>query len=479
MRFRFAGLVMLAGAGVAGLLSGGACGAPASSAGLWDGLPAGGYAALRIADPGKDIIRILPPDGQTADNQRSNTKPDPGQPDKPTRGAVNRVAVQLGSMANDVQKGWLGVFMETPELPLALSVGLPNSNGALIIGIAAGGPAAQAGLRFGDIIVGMNGRTLENINDVRQRVTSTPPGTKIALDVWRITTDNGDFLAALRRMANEGNTYIMTRLGHLYANGTGVQRDDNAAAGWYRKAADAGNTAAMYALGEMILEGRGPSKDKQEALRLLKSAADAGNLDAIHRIGVLLVEGDFLKQDAPTAAQMFRKAADAGHARSMVSLGLMLNHGNGVPADPNEAVRLFQRASDIGNSDAMVNLGVMYEQGRGGLQQSDTAAVGWYTKAAASGNRAGIHNLASMLDRGQGVTARDPDMAAELMMRSLDLRNEFSYNQMTQNHARWTRDFRRALQTRLRDAGFYNGRVDGEFGQSTLTAINAYWTRSR
>ena len=63
--------------------------------------------------------------------------------------------MQIGSLSTDGQKGWLGVKMESVDLPLALSLGRLNANGALIIEATAGGPAGQAGLRFGDIIISL------------------------------------------------------------------------------------------------------------------------------------------------------------------------------------------------------------------------------------------------------------------------------------------------------------------------------------
>lgn len=126
----------------------------------------------------------------------------------------------------------------------------------------------------------------------------------------------------------------------------------------------------------------------------------------------------------------------------------------------------------------MVNLGVLHEQGNG-VQESDVLAVGWYRKAAIAGNRAGVHSLAAMLDRGKGVNAPDSESAAELVLRSLDMGNEYTYKQLIDNSRVWTRDFRRAFPRRLRDAGYYSGSADGEFGGGTQAAIERYWTRNR
>ena len=90
-----------------------------------------------------------------------------------------------------------------------------------------------------------------------------------------------------------------------------------------------------------------------------------------------------------------------------------------------------------------------------------------------------MNNLAWMLQGGRGVARKDPEEAADLMLKALDRRNEFSYRQMTQNARAWSQEFRQALQRKLRDAGVYSGRINGELGDTTIAAINAYINRKR
>jgi TPR repeat protein len=462
----------------------------------------------RIADTGIDIVRMPPPPSASVQPSiipasPQNPVPAAPQPVAPPQpppratptpaqpaqlGRTLKLQAKVGSSSTDGQKGWLGVRMETVELPLALSLGRQNAAGALIVDTTAGGPAGQAGLRFGDIVTGYNGRAVQTMDDLRLQVEATTPGTYVIVDAWRVATDDGDFVQALRRLGDGGNAYVMHRLGRMYAGGIGVARDESEAVRWYRKGSNAGNPNAMAALGIALLDGRGAAKDPQEAVRLLKAAADKDNHDAIYRVAMLYAHGlkdaqglnDIVSKDALEAARLLTRAAEAGHSPSMVDLGLLFNNGQGVAVDFNKAAMWYKRAADLGNSYGMVNLGFLQQQGKG-VQQDDVAAVNLYRKAANLGNPLGIHNLAAMYDTGRGIERKDPERAATLMLQALELRNQFSHMQMTQpQHSnRWSKPFRMAMQRKLQEAGYYSGRVDGNFRESTVSAINAYVNRNR
>jgi TPR repeat protein/serine/threonine protein kinase len=443
------------------------------------------------------------------------SEPTPTRPSEAQRpsGRLVKLVATAGGQSNDPQKGWLGVNMDSIDLPLALSLGLASADGVLVLGTTAASPAALAGLRFGDVLVSINGRSIANANDVRQQLVALPPGSEVKLEVWRTNVDDGDVLETLRRLAAGGNADVMFRLGRLYANGTGVARDEMQAAQWYRKGADAGNSSAMAALAVMLLEGRGTAIDQQEALRLLKLASANNNTEAMNRLGHILVAGKYADKDTAEAGRLFTKAAEAGHVPSMFELGRAYYNGTGVDVDLGKAAMWYQQAADLGHAGAMANLGWLYEHGKGveidiakavalyrrsadlghsvgmvnlglvyaagkGMEKNDSTAVALYRKAAGLGNLMAMNNLAWMLQRGQGVD-KDVEEAADLMMKALDGRNEFSRQRMTQFASSWTPEFRQAMQRRLRDAGLYTGRINGEFLGPTVAAVNAYFNRSR
>jgi TPR repeat protein len=437
---------------------------------------------VAVADAGVDIVRIPPKAPASGPPPSNDTNPPPlaaPRPDQPVQqlGSFRKFEVKVGGLPGDGQKGWLGVALDSIDLPLALSLGLVNANGAFVAETTPGGPAAQGGLRLGDIIVSANGAPVANVRELRQRVASALPGSELLLEVWRTDVGGGDFMQALRHLADDGNAYIMYRLGAMHASGIGVARDQIEAVRWYRKGAAAGNAQAMTALAQDLLEGRGTPKDPQEGLRWLKTAIDKGNLDAMHTMALTLLDGKLVPKDPQEAARLLTVAAEAGHAPAMVTLGLMYDSANGVQADPARAVHWYRRAAELGNSGGMVDLGYQYARGRG-VEQNDTLAVSWYRRAVAAGNFAGMHNLAVMADGGRGMP-RDPELAASLMLQALEAHYDFSYRQMTQSWRNWSRDTRRALQRRLRDAGFYSGNLDGEFAETTISAIDAYINRRR
>jgi TPR repeat protein len=445
--------------------------------------------------------------------EKPKTSPRPREPEQ-LQGRLLKFLVKLGSQPNTGQNGFLGVEMEAVELPLALSLGLPKADGAFVFSTVTGAPAAQAGIGVGDIIVGLNRFIVSTVDDVRKRVMVLAPGTEVTVEVWRAGSDNEDSLQVLRRLAEAGNAHIMYRLGRIYSMGPANLRDETEGVRWYRRAADAGNGSGMTALAMAHLHGRGTPRDQQEGLRLLRAAAANDSPDAMYQLASILVAGQLVEKDALEAARLYTKAAEAGHVASLFELGRAYYNGMGVQPDHSKAAIWYKRAADLGNAGAMSNLGWLYEHGKGvetdvakaislykhavelnnsggmvnlalvyengkGVQKDEVAAVALYQRGVALGNSIAMNNLAWMLQGGRGVARRDPEEAAGLMLRALDKRNDFSYRQMTQNSRAWSHEFRQALQAKLRAAGFYSGRIDGELRDTSIAAINAYINRKR
>jgi S1-C subfamily serine protease len=77
--------------------------------------------------------------------------------------------------------------MITPEI--GAQEGITGTTGALVREVTAGGPAAQAGLKQGDVVIAVNGQAVDEQNDLRARVANFEPNDEITLTVVKGTAN--------------------------------------------------------------------------------------------------------------------------------------------------------------------------------------------------------------------------------------------------------------------------------------------------
>ncbi len=84
-----------------------------------------------------------------------------------------------------VMRAYLGVSIQNLTPELAKAFGVPQLHGALVGDVAAGSPAQRAGLQKGDVIIGLNGKTITDSNQLRMSVAMMAPGSVASLKLWR------------------------------------------------------------------------------------------------------------------------------------------------------------------------------------------------------------------------------------------------------------------------------------------------------
>jgi S1-C subfamily serine protease len=81
-----------------------------------------------------------------------------------------------------VQRGFLGIEFASVR---GLDDNGQDLNGAVVVQVLDGQPAHRAGLRNGDIVLGVDGIPVRDAQALHDRILRTPPGTEVALQVIR------------------------------------------------------------------------------------------------------------------------------------------------------------------------------------------------------------------------------------------------------------------------------------------------------
>ncbi|MCC7413597.1 MAG: DegQ family serine endoprotease [Gammaproteobacteria bacterium] len=85
----------------------------------------------------------------------------------------------------EVKRGFVGAQMQDLDPELATAFGVGNRKGAVVVDVSPDSPADEAGLKPGDVIVGVNGKEVANAADVRNRVGLLRIGERVTLDLVR------------------------------------------------------------------------------------------------------------------------------------------------------------------------------------------------------------------------------------------------------------------------------------------------------
>ncbi|HSH06566.1 MAG TPA: Do family serine endopeptidase [Burkholderiales bacterium] len=99
--------------------------------------------------------------------------------------SIARVVLEQIVKTGIVTRGWIGVEIReiTPELVEA--AGLGTAQGAFVHGVLRGGPADQAGVKPGDVLVAVEGKPITTPNELLNQIAALAPGTQARLTLRR------------------------------------------------------------------------------------------------------------------------------------------------------------------------------------------------------------------------------------------------------------------------------------------------------
>lgn len=168
---------------------------PSASAGIIRGLPRTdlslgehGYWGFihtdTAIDPGNSGGPLLNTSGEVIG---INTASSDGPPGLGFALPINTVKKLVRALKRDgkVVRTWIGVKVARVSAAVAKRTGLPQTKGALVTTVEAGGPAASAGLKTGDIVLSFNTEAINNVSQLPALAAFIAAGTEVPLVIWR------------------------------------------------------------------------------------------------------------------------------------------------------------------------------------------------------------------------------------------------------------------------------------------------------
>jgi len=84
-----------------------------------------------------------------------------------------------------VRRGWIGVTIQGLDENTAKALGLKNTEGALIGSVMDDEPADKAGILAGDVVIRINGKSVEDASALLRAIAAEAPGSKVRVVVMR------------------------------------------------------------------------------------------------------------------------------------------------------------------------------------------------------------------------------------------------------------------------------------------------------
>lgn len=110
---------------------------------------------------------------------------------------VKNVLAAAKGGGKTVRRPWLGARLQTLSPEIAEGLGMERPSGALLADVDPAGPASEAGLKRGDVIVAVDGQAVDDPEAVGYRLGTRPLGGQATLDVLR----SGKKIAAQIKLA--------------------------------------------------------------------------------------------------------------------------------------------------------------------------------------------------------------------------------------------------------------------------------------
>ncbi|EFG1225906.1 serine endoprotease DegQ [Escherichia albertii] len=134
----------------------------------------------------------------------------------------------------EIKRGLLGIKGTEMSADIAKAFNLDVQRGAFVSEVLPGSGSAKAGIKAGDIITSLNGKPLNSFAELRSRIATTEPGTKVKLGLLRngkpleveVTLDTSTSSSASAEMITPALEGATLSDGQLKDGGKGIKIDE-------------------------------------------------------------------------------------------------------------------------------------------------------------------------------------------------------------------------------------------------------------
>ena len=189
----------------------------------------------------------------------------------------------------ETRRGWLGVQIQTVTDEIAETLGMDKAKGALVGDVVPNGPAADAKIKSGDVILTFDGKEVEQMRDLPRIVAETPvekevevivlrKGKEVTLGVSVGRLEDGEKQIAASKKKKEDAPKIKTALGMTLGDITDDLREaekisDDVKGVYILKVEDGSNAQDKnIRVGEIIVEvGQEAVTSSEDVVKRLKA----------------------------------------------------------------------------------------------------------------------------------------------------------------------------------------------------------------
>jgi len=218
---------------------------------------------------------------------------------------------------------------------------------------------------------------------------------------------------------------LQYRLGWMWLNGIGIQKDEEAAKEYFQKAATVGNSFACYQLAKLILSDENTSpQEVEKALIFLKQAVAAENPYAQYFLGKLYEKGQHVPQNAAEAVRLYKLSALQDNDFAAYRLGKLYLGGEGILKNVEKALYWLNMSAEKKNQFAEYALGVLYLKGEDVPKDAEKSIL-FFKRVAQQQNQFAQYRLGKIYLTGEDVP-KDVEVAIRYLTAAAKQGNQYA-----------------------------------------------------